>query len=324
MFNFFRTLSYLRSFIPRFVSGPIPRPHIAGLLIDISGTLQVGKTPTTDAVEAFQKLRKFGIPFRLCSNSSKESTASLVRHLDDMGFQISEAEKDLNTDQRLVWTSIGAMAQKVQDMGLHRPYLLLSPSAADEVKPPGNSHVSSDETTEHDSVVVGLDPASFNYDHLNTAFRILKGENYAGEVHDTGSKPRKNTPLIATHKAKYIQTESGLSMGPGPFVTALENASGIEAIIVGKPTKSFFEMAIRDLGEDSSNGRIVIIGDDVEADLGGGALDLNLWRVLVKTGKYRPGDEYRPGVTPPDEIFDSFAAFVDSLLAASTITTASI
>lgn len=120
MFNVSRTLSYLRSFIPRFVSGPQPRPQIAGLLIDISGTLQVGKTPTTDAVEAFQKLRQSGIPLRLCSNSSKESTASLVRRLDDMGFQISEAEKDLNTDQRRVWTSIGAVAQKVQDMGLHR------------------------------------------------------------------------------------------------------------------------------------------------------------------------------------------------------------
>jgi len=34
----------------------------------------------------------------------------------------------------------------------------------------------------------------------------------------------------------------------------------------------------------------------------------------VKTGKYRSGDETRPGVVPPDEIFDSFAGFIDSLL----------
>jgi hypothetical protein len=34
--------------------------------------------------------------------------------------------------------------------------------------------------------------------------------------------------LIATHKARYIQTETGLSLGPGPFITALEEAARTE------------------------------------------------------------------------------------------------
>jgi hypothetical protein len=34
----------------------------------------------------------------------------------------------------------------------------------------------------------------------------------------------------------------------------------------------------------------------------------------VKTGKYRPGDEQRAGVHPPDEVCESFAAFVDDLI----------
>jgi len=109
-------------------------------------------------------------------------------------------------------------------------------------------------------------------------------------------------PLIATHKAKYIQTADGLSLGPGPFVTALENASGVTARVVGKPTKDFFQMVINDFTDDEmrsrdgsntaetgnlisrqsrkGHGKIVVIGDDVEADLGGGALELDLWRVL--------------------------------------------
>ena len=36
---------------------------------------------------------------------------------------------------------------------------------------------------------------------------------------------------------------------------------------------------------------------------------------LVRTGKYREGDEKRAGVMPPDEVFDSFALFIDDLLA---------
>jgi len=34
----------------------------------------------------------------------------------------------------------------------------------------------------------------------------------------------------------------------------------------------------------------------------------------VKTGKYRPGDEIKAGVVPPDEVYESFAAFIESLL----------
>jgi len=58
-----------------------------------------------------------------------------------------------------------------------------------------------------------------------------------------------------------------------------------------------------------------LVGDDIEADLGGGAVELQLWRILVKTGKYRSGDETRSGVEPPDESAESFAHWVDSLLA---------
>jgi ribonucleotide monophosphatase NagD (HAD superfamily) len=59
--------------------------------------------------------------------------------------------------------------------------------------------------------------------------------------------------------------------------------------------------------------RNIVIGDDVDADLGDGAVALGLERVLVKTGKYRDGDEKR-GAKPPDALHDSFAAWVDSLL----------
>lgn len=62
-------------------------------------------------------------------------------------------------------------------------------------------------------------------------------------------------------------------------------------------------------------------------------MELGLWRVIgrfllksaglvgthlriVKTGKYRPGDESRLGAVPPDEVYESFAAFVDKLLTA--------
>ena len=180
-------------------------------------------------------------------------------------------------------------------------------------------------------MVVGLSPPHFHYDALTTAFRILKRE----APYASSDAP----PLIATHKAKYISDASNqLSLGPGPFVTALESAADVKATVVGKPTRTFFQLVISslDLPENpETDGKIAIIGDDVEADLGGGAVEIGLWRVLglsktsikafkpsvdlllpltlVRTGKYRPGDESKTD-NPPDEVVDSFAALVDRLV----------
>jgi hypothetical protein len=185
-------------------------------------------------------------------------------------------------------------------------------------------------------VIVGLAPSLFTYEHLNVAFRILMNEHQPSDSLLSGAKSA--IPLIATHKGKYIGSDDGkLSLGPGPFVTALENAASVESEIVGKPTRSFFEAVIRDFRKDNlsntAGGLIALIGDDIEADLGGGAVELQLWRILgeflpfflyiiirtrnsaVKTGKYRSGDETRSGVQPPNELAESFAHWVDNLLA---------
>jgi len=105
------------------------RPQITGVLIDVSGTLHVGSTPTPGAVDAFRKLQENSIPFRLCSNTSKESTASLVSRLDSLGFKGLERAGKVHPksdngkalrNSRLVWTSIGAVAQVTHELGLKR------------------------------------------------------------------------------------------------------------------------------------------------------------------------------------------------------------
>ena len=81
--------------------------------------------------------------------------------------------------------------------------------------------------------------------------------------------------LIAIHKSKYFKTLDGLSLGPGPFVTALEYASGKTATVVGKPERAFYECVLREMGlglgmdADGNNcnvtscsmGECVMIGD---------------------------------------------------------------
>ncbi|PKY15333.1 hypothetical protein RhiirB3_401454 [Rhizophagus irregularis] len=138
----------------------------------------------------------------------------------------------------------------------------------------------------NNAVVIGLSPTNFRYEMLNKAFRILFDD--------------KNTPLIAIHKAKYVAESDGLSLGPGPFTEALEYASGVKATVVGKPEKSFYELALEDMKLLNDANHVVMIGDDIVNDLG------------IKTGKYQNGDELRDGGV--DCLFENFGKGVDAIL----------
>jgi len=215
--------------------------------------------------------------------------------------------------------------------------LLLSPSAEEDFAEFRENSESQDSQLNqiHDAVVVGLAPTKFTYEHLNTAFRILSSSPPSSDGSST-------IPLLATHRARYVRTSSGeLSLGPGPFVSALEVGvgNGLKAECIGKPERAFFEVCLDDLGLErgytNEEGRsIAVVGDDIDADLAGGAIEFGLWRVLgndsfmvwrevtdhcptVKTGKYREGDEFRTGV-PPDEVYNSIGELVDALLAKDT------
>ena len=216
--------------------------------------------------------------------------------------------------------------------------MLLSKSALEECTDEPVEHGRSDppSSAEHsyDAVVIGLTPPLLDYAHLNTAFRILIGENRPQDTPTSQLDPTANSapdsdasaqaqaqahprpPLIALHKARYLEApDHALSLGPGPFVNALEDAARTSARVVGKPTRAFFETVLGDLerdldlGSSSSTGHghgtpaqppspspseppppprscphrwegIAVIGDDVLADLGEGAVELGLWRVL--------------------------------------------
>ncbi|KAI9441392.1 HAD-like domain-containing protein [Lactarius indigo] len=276
-----------------------PRPAIRALLIDLSGTVHVATQPAPGSPDAIQRLRASSIPFRFCSNTSKESTAVLCDKLARMGIETYDNE---------VWTSIGAVNSLLRAKGVQRPLILASESAAMECR----GDIKDDPALPYDSVVVAFAPTRFDYVTLNTAFRVLMNE------HDTQhGRPRSDHLFIATHRARYVGDSDGaLSLGPGPFVAALENASGRTAEIVGKPERKFFELVLSSLEPDvqGREGVVAVVGDDIQSDLGGGAVELGFWRVLVRSGKYRNGDETKEGVRPPDEVCDSFASFVESLL----------
>ena len=91
----------------------------------------------------------------------------------------------------------------------------------------------------------------------------------------------------------------------GPFVRALEYATGVEARVAGKPSAAFYAAALGSLGLDLS-ARAVMVGDDLWSDVEG-AQRAGLQGWLVRTGKFRE-DALRDSGIVPDRVLPSVAA----------------
>ena len=106
------------------------------------------------------------------------------------------------------------------------------------------------------------------------------------------------------HRNRWWQTSRGPLLDAGAFVAGLEYAAGVEAEVVGKPSRAYFDAALAELGASPHDA--VMVGDDVEADVGG-ATAAGLRGVLVRTGKFR--EETLASAEPqPDGVVASIAA----------------
>lgn len=235
--------------------------RIAAVLIDLSGTIHIEDAVIPGAIEALKRLRAAQIKIKFVTNTTKESKRVLHERLKRIGFSIDSEE---------IFTSLTAARQLIDQRNL-RPLMLIADAAKEDF-----SGVCCEN---ENSVLVGLAPEHFNYERLTTAFRLLLD----------------GAPLIAIHKARYYKRGDGLALGPGAFVTGLEYSSGCKAEVVGKPEATFFHSALQDLG--CTPAEAVMIGDDVRDDVCG-AMKAGLAGILVKTGKYRQGDESHAEPSP--------------------------
>jgi HAD superfamily hydrolase (TIGR01458 family) len=141
--------------------------------------------------------------------------------------------------------------------------------------------------------VVGDAGDNFSYEAMTRAFRLI----------------REGAGIIALEKDRYWMGSDGLMLSAGPFVDALEYATGKTAVVMGKPSAGYFHMALASMGVGP--GDAVMIGDDVASDTGG-AMKAGMQGILVKTGKYDE-DSVRSAAVKPDLVIDSIAAIRDVL-----------
>ena len=114
----------------------------------------------------------------------------------------------------------------------------------------------------------------------------------------------EGSAFLAFSRDRYWLRDGRLALDAGPFVAALEFASGLPARVAGKPSPEFFQAAVRSLRSVEPSA-VAMVGDDLWSDVQG-AQGAGLQGWLVRTGKYRASALPASGIAP-DRILDSVA-----------------
>lgn len=244
-----------------------------GVLIDLDGVLYQGGSAIPGACAAITYLTENEIPFRCLSNTTRKCRETICSQLSAMGFGIPA---------NYIFTPPCAAVTYMKGSGKDRFYLLTTGDVDRDFAGAGTH-----DTKTADVVIVGDAGDAASYRNLNTAFRLLMD----------------GAELIALEKDRYWKAEDGISLSAGPFVSALEYATDKTAIVMGKPSKTFFDLALTDLHLPPCD--VAMIGDDLFTDVGG-AQAAGMTGILVRTGKYRE-DILRKSSIVPGRVIDSIA-----------------
>lgn len=257
----------------------------AALLFDLDGTLYTDAGAIPGAVEAIAALRRRGTPFRFVTNTTRRSRRGLVERLRGYGFEVSPAE---------VFTSVLAGVRELKQRNITRVAPFVAADTLEDLSEfelVGGTSAALAASAAPAAVVIGDLGDQWTPGLLNQAFRyVLDG-----------------ALLLAFQKDRYWLGRTGLELDAGPYVTALEYASGKEAVVSGKPSAGFYLGALAELGETPRQPP-AMVGDDLWADVAG-AQRAGLQGWLVRTGKFRQDVLERSGVKP-DRMLASVADLV--------------
>ena len=229
-----------------------------GYLIDVDGVLRNGSQVIDGAVDVLAWLQSTKIPFRLLTNITISSRASLAAKLRDAGYPVTAPD---------IFTAASATASYVAQRFPGVPcYLLSTGDSVDDFRAAGVSLVGPDGAPEAGVVVIGGAEHELTYARLNHAYRLLLG----------GAK------LIAMHRNVAWRTDEGMTLDSGPFIEAIARAAGVRILTIGKPSPPFFRQAIRAI--DLPARSLAMIGDDARNDIAP-AQRLGMMGILVRTGK---------------------------------------
>ena len=254
---------------------------IAAFILDLDGVVYRGQAAIPGAAEFLDYLDGQSLPFTLVTNNATRSPHDHRRRLSEMGVSVS-------ADQILTSATATALYLERQYPTGARVFMIGESGLRTALYEAGFELAQA----EVQAVVVGMD-RDVTYSKLKTATILI----------------RNGAQFVGTNPDLTFPSEEGLVPGAGAILAAVEAATGVAPIVVGKPEPLLFQQALERMNVEP--GRAAVIGDRIETDVFGGRA-AGLTTILVLTGAARREDLVKAEVTP-DHVLESLAELHSAL-----------
>lgn len=245
-------------------------------LVDMDGVLYHGNRMLPGASQFVARISSY--PHLFLTNNSSRPPVLVARQLASLGISGIPPDRIL--------TSAEATARW---LGRHKPgfrYFAVGGEGLQEAL----SKAGKSDPEQADFVVIGEGPG-LDYDSLTTGINLVLS-NGARLV-----STNPDTSVDAWRNGAHLVLPGG-----GALVAPFEVATGQKAVVIGKPERLLFEMAMERLGAQPED--CIMIGDRPDTDIAGAAA-LGMHTALVRSGRYLPGVPWPDGIPRPDWDVDS-------------------
>lgn len=238
------------------------------VIFDLDGVVYRGEQAVPGAAALIDALRTGGRLVRFATNNSMTTREGYVSRLTAMGIRALAGEIVTSTSATIDYLR-AHLPDVARVMAVGAPGMLVELLAAGfDVTPAGDAAPPSYDggplTATYNAVIVGLDP-DFGYRRLAVASAAV----------------RAGARFIATNADARYPTPSGFLPGAGSMVAALQAASGVAPMVIGKPEPAMFQAILERAGVLPAEA--LAIGDNPDADVVA-ARRAGIASILVLTG----------------------------------------
>jgi 4-nitrophenyl phosphatase len=259
----------------------IETTNIRGLILDMDGVLWRDQAPIGNLPQQFELIRQMGLGVVLATNNAARNPAQYAAKLKGFGV-------DLDPGQ--IVNSAMATAHYLHN---HFPqggdiFVVGEQSLANTIEAAGFTT-----TGEGSLAVVAALYRGINYEILTKATLLIRG----------------GALFIGTNPDKTFPIPDGQAPGAGAILAALEAATGMAPLIMGKPQPEMYYLALERL--ELLPEETLVVGDRLETDIVG-AQEAGCPAALVLSGvtSFEAAQKWTP---PPDIISADLSSVLEIL-----------
>src|SRR5271157_159836 len=275
-------------------------PPVRGLILDMDGVLWKDDTPIGDLHATFDRIQERNLKVTLATNNATRTVEQYLEKLRGFGVTLEPWQ---------IVTSSEALAHVLAERFTPAP-LSDSPPIFSENR--GNWRGAVFVLGENGIVSAlrakGFTPITDPDDKTPPVAVVSSFDRQLTfqKLRRATLHVRAGAPLYATNADRSFPTPDGLIPGAGSILAALETATDVKAIVIGKPSPFMMEIAMERMG--LTKAEVLVIGDRFETDIAGGqALKARTALVLSGVSTLEQSNEWQP---KPDLIAKDLAELV--------------